>query len=268
MQILLSFPNANPTSHEHSWFSFLLLQIWLQPPLFASSHGCTKVWKWWLKHAFDTFKSLVIYNHTWDNLTFVTCLSIFSQYKSIFTSACEFAFVLFTNLAAAAITSCITRMYWKKNVIDMKWTFNEYVYIAPFKKFYKADIIYNFFSPFLQVFLSFPNINPTLQEHTSHSFLLLQIWLHPPLFFISQGCTKTKNNISEYIIPFFSGLPIYASNAQRLKANLCYKFAYHLPTQIHLHNYIRTSSLSCYKFDYSHLYLQYHKDVLKIEDII
>ena len=140
--------------------------------------------------------------------------------------------------------------------------FTSMVYVAPLMQFY------NFFSPLLQVFLSFPNINPTLQEHTCHSFLLLQIWLHPPLFFISQGCTKWKI-ISANIIPlvpfyWFVRIMMYI---QRNKANLCYKFVYHLPAQTHLHNCIRTSSLSCYKFDYSHLYLQYHKDVLKIEEI-
>ena len=45
-------------------------------------------------------------------------------------------------------------------------------------------------SPLLHIFLSFPSTNPDSQEHSYHSFLLLQIWLHPPLVSLSQGCTK------------------------------------------------------------------------------
>ncbi len=48
------------------------------------------------------------------------------------------------------------------------------------------------FSPLLQVILSFANRNPAMQEHTCRSFLLLQIWLHPPLPFLSQGCTEIR----------------------------------------------------------------------------
>ena len=47
-----------------------------------------------------------------------------------------------------------------------------------------------FISPLLQLRLSFANKYPGLQEHTCHSFLLLQTWLHPPLLALSQGCTK------------------------------------------------------------------------------
>lgn len=41
LQLILPFPKTNPGLHEHTYLSFLLLQIWLQPPLFALSHGCT-----------------------------------------------------------------------------------------------------------------------------------------------------------------------------------------------------------------------------------
>lgn len=53
-----------------------------------------------------------------------------------------------------------------------------------------AIILVLYSSPLLQLFLSFPNTNPVTQEHTCHSFRLLQIWLHPPLLLLSQGCTK------------------------------------------------------------------------------
>jgi len=42
LQVFPSSRNVNPTSQEQSCFSFLLLHIWLQPPLFAWSQGCTK----------------------------------------------------------------------------------------------------------------------------------------------------------------------------------------------------------------------------------
>ena len=42
LQVALSPLNKNPASQEHVCVSFLLLQIWLQPPFSALSHGCTK----------------------------------------------------------------------------------------------------------------------------------------------------------------------------------------------------------------------------------
>ena len=42
LHVFPSVPNTNPSSQLHVCLSLFLLQIWLQPPLLAVSHGCTK----------------------------------------------------------------------------------------------------------------------------------------------------------------------------------------------------------------------------------
>lgn len=125
-----------------------------------------------------------------------------------------------------------------------------------------------YFSPLLHVLLSLPNINPALQEHTCHSFLLLHIWLHPPLFALSQGCTKRGNTISDNII--CDNLPtsgIWIQKRLGHITNLSYK-SFCLPViQIQVGKSIHDFPLSYYKFDYNHRCLIHRMDVLNVEMI-
>ena len=119
LHVFPSFLNANPSSQAHLYLCFLLLQIWLQPPLLAVSQGCTKY--------------RVIIQLEWQ-----------LYYYGIRLQLCN----------------------------------------------YKCDNVYIFPSPLLQVRLSFPNTNPSSQAHSYLCFVLLQIWLQPPLLSLSQGCTE------------------------------------------------------------------------------
>jgi len=114
LHVLWSLPNTNPVLQEHTCHSFLLLQIWLHPPLFGLSQGCTKI-------------------------------------KGKIVSASRNQYIYYTS--------------WFCVQIEL------------------------FRSPFLQVLPSFANTNPVWQEHWCFSIILLQIWLHPPLFAASQACT-------------------------------------------------------------------------------
>ncbi len=51
-------------------------------------------------------------------------------------------------------------------------------------------------------------------------------------------------------------------------SNLCYKSFYLLLTQIQIRKSIHAVPFSCCRFGYIRLYLLYHKDVLKLENII
>ena len=66
--------------------------------------------------------------------------------------------------------------------------------------------------PFLQVLLSFRNINPASQAHSCLSCFLLQIWLQPPLSVSSQGCTKYKKCL---ITPFLYLIIIICKYAEK-----------------------------------------------------
>ena len=48
--------------------------------------------------------------------------------------------------------------------------------------------------PLLQPILFFASSNPALQEQVYNLSFLLQIWLHPPLFRRSQGCTEIRKH--------------------------------------------------------------------------
>ena len=120
-------------------------------------------------------------------LTFFTRFLIFSRNKSFFARAYIQIPSFVTNLTAAAFSFFITRMYWNRRTVLVCTC---YLRINEFIVQVYVCIRLRFYWPFLQVLLSFFNINPTSQEHSCFSFLLLQIWLQPPFFSSSQGCTK------------------------------------------------------------------------------
>ena len=118
--------------------------------------------------------------------------------------------------------------------------------------------------PLLQLRLSFPNTNPAWQAHTCHSFLLIQIWLHPPLFSLSQGCTKIcKKRGSKYVA---SDKKLYSTTPQNMfiLTNLFYKTFHLRLLQIQLHKSIHAFHFSCYKFGSNHHCLLRHRDALKM----
>lgn len=74
--------------------------------------------------------------------------------------------------------------------VYQQWQFYHYGIYLDVYAIIHIWLVYTLLSPLLQAFSSFANTNPTSQEHTYHSFLLVQICLQPPLFSSSQGCTK------------------------------------------------------------------------------
>ena len=118
----------------------------------------------------------------------------------------------------------------------------------------------------LHPLLSFANANPSSQAHWYLWLCLLQIWLHPPLLAVSQGCTK-----DEIIMNYEFNVVGDSERKSVYNLNLfypCYKYAYLFLIQIQFYKNIDAVPFSWYKLECTRLCWLYHKDGLKVNNNI
>ncbi len=198
MHVFPFFPNRNPSSQAHSYLCFLLLQIWLHPPLLVVSQGCTKhvviIQLGWQLYYYVICLQFIttcvyIYIYIYISPLLHVVLSLSNRNPASQEHTCHSFLLLHIWLhpplfALSQGCTKIGKVYYIKYTISRKSNLLIYADMH----ILLAHVYINL--PFLHVLLSSSNTNPTSQEHSCFSFFLLQIWLQPPLFASSQGCTK------------------------------------------------------------------------------